>query len=49
MCLIVMFCVINGFIGIIVYIRREEKYRWIGLMVFINLFIVGRKIDDSIM
>lgn len=48
MCSIAMFCAINGFIGTIVYTRREEKYRWTGLTAFINLSIAGRKIDDSI-
>lgn len=46
MCSIAMFCAINGFIGTIVYIRREEKYRWAGLMAFINLSISGSKIDN---
>lgn len=41
MCSIAMFCAINGFIGTIVYTRREEKYRWTGLTAFINLSIAG--------
>lgn len=48
MCSIAMFCAINGFIGTIVYTRREEKYRWTGLTAFINLSIAGSKIDNSI-
>lgn len=48
MCSIAMFCAISGFIGTIVYTRREEKYRWTGLTAFINLSIAGSKIDNSI-
>lgn len=48
MCSIAMFCAINGFIGTIVYTKREEKYRWTGLTAFINLSIAGSKIDNSI-
>lgn len=41
MCSIAMFSAIHGLIGTIVYTRREEKYRWAGVMAFINLSIAG--------